>query len=126
SISLGEILAVRKRRLIRHENGRRLERALAEYGSPGHRRHATAHHEHIWLPAEDVEGVPVDETAVVGANVEDDAFLGVTRSVEIEVELRDRGGTHVDHVNVAEPTIADTVDVRASLGDPRSVQQTFF
>ena len=73
--------------------------------------------------AEDVERIGVDEPAVVVADVDDDAVPRDVVGVEVDVQLRQRSGRHVGHVDVAEPIAARPRDVGAAFRDPLPIAQ---
>src|SRR6185503_1110761 len=62
AIAFGEILSVGERMLVRDQDGRAFERALAEHRAGRGRRVAAHGHRHIAAPREDVNRVGVDES----------------------------------------------------------------
>ena len=89
----------------------------------GHGGEAARRELEVRLPREHVDGVRIDEPAVVVANVDDDAFRGAVLGVEIHIQLRECLRAHVLHVHVAEPAVADLLDVGAAPFDPIAVDE---
>ncbi len=116
---LGEVLGVGERVLVRHEHRRQLERALAELRARRRRAEAARLHGEVRPAREDVERVRVHETAVVVPHVDDDALSRLVLGVEVDVQLRERGVAHVEHVHVAERAAADAGRRRRGATRPR-------
>ena len=125
-VAFREVLAVRERVFVHDEDGRLVERALAECGA--HRRvvaEARAEVE-VFVARDHVDRVRVYETAVVVANVDHDARLRAILHVEVGEELLQSGLPHVGDVDVAEASAADALDVRAPSRNPRAIAQPRF
>jgi hypothetical protein len=102
AVTLGEVFRIRQRMLVGHENRRQLERALSERRARRHARVPSRQHVEVAAAREHIDRVDVDEAAVVVAYVDDHALLRLIVGVEIEVQLREGTGRHVEHVHVTQ------------------------
>ena len=109
--------------LVRDQDRRQLQRALAENASrrgPG--QPAPRHHQ-VAAAREHVERIRIDEAAVVVADIHDDAVLRTVVGIQIEIELAQRPFGHVAHVDVSQPPVARLFDVVTIPFDPLAIHQ---
>ncbi len=126
AITFGEVFGVGERSLIGDQDGGEPQGALTEVRPGGRRRAPARSHGQVVLAREHVDGVLIDEAAVVISDIDDDAFPGLVLYVEIDIELVQRLRGHVGDVHIAEFPVADLVHIRPVGFDPGSVEQPFF